>query len=103
VPPAWAILSAVGNVKGATSVSKHEILKFLCGFLAGVSVVHASIGLSIAAGLLDYPGVTRSTWDSLSPWVGAAFYLVLSVLVGVTAWRPRARVAADLRREVGQQ
>jgi hypothetical protein len=84
-------------------VSKREILKFLCGFLAGVSVVHASIGLSIAAGLLDYPGVSRSTWDSLSPWVGAACYLTLSVLAGFAAWRRSGtRAAVELRREVRQ-
>lgn len=69
------------------AVRKREILKFLCGFLAGVGVVHANIGFAIAAGLFNEPHYLGRTWSAASLWLGAGFYLLVSILLGYLGWR----------------
>lgn len=70
---------------------KREVLKFLCGFLAGAGVVHANVGFAIAAGMLNEPLYLGRTWSAASLWVAAAFYLVVSVLLGYLGWRSPQR------------
>ena len=70
---------------------KREVYKFLCGFLVGAGVVHANIGFSIAAGILNEPHYFGRTWSASSLWIGAAVYLVVGVLLGYLGWRePRS-------------
>ncbi len=70
---------------------KREVFKFLCGFLAGAGVVHASMGFAIAAGMLNEPHYFGTTWSAASPWIGAAIYLIVSVLFGYLGWRTSGR------------
>ena len=72
---------------------KREIYKFLCGFLAGAGVVHANIGFGIAAGMFNEPHYLGTTWSAASLWIGAAVYLVVSVLFGYLGWRGSRRGA----------
>ena len=55
---------------------KRELLKFLCGFLAGAGVVHANIGFGIAMGMFNEPHYLGRTWSATALWVGAAVYLL---------------------------
>ena len=72
-------------------MKKRELYKFLCGFLAGAGVVHANIGFGIAAGMFNEPHYLGRTWSAASLWIGAALYLVVSVLLGYLGWRgPRS-------------
>lgn len=66
---------------------KQEIFKFLCGFLAGAGVVHANMGVAIATGMFNEPRYLGHTWSATSLWVGAAGYLIVSVVLGYLGWR----------------
>lgn len=68
-------------------MSKREVYKFLCGFLAGAGLVHANIGFAIAAGMFNEPHYLGVTWSGASLWVGAAVYFAASVLLGYLGWR----------------
>ena len=60
---------------------------FLSGFLAGAGVVHANIGFGIATGMFNEPHYLGRTWSAASLWLGAAVYLVASLLLGYLGWR----------------
>ncbi|MCW1958410.1 MAG: hypothetical protein KIH64_007665 [Mycobacterium sp.] len=64
-----------------------EFSKFLCGFLAGAGVVHANMGFAIATGLFNEPHFLGRAWSATSLWLGAAVYLVVSVVFGYLGWR----------------
>ncbi|MBU3706622.1 MAG: hypothetical protein FGM50_08060 [Mycobacterium sp.] len=66
---------------------KHEVLKFLSGFLAGAGVVHANVGFAIAAGMISEPRYLGHTWSATALWIGAATYIVVSVIVGYLGWQ----------------
>jgi hypothetical protein len=81
--------NAVPVVTGARrkTLAKREIYKFLSGFLAGAGVVHANIGFGIATGMFNEPHYLGRTWSAAPLWVGAAVYLVASLLLGYLGWR----------------
>ena len=68
-------------------MKRRELYKFLCGFLAGAGVVHANMGFAIAAGIFDEPRYLGHTWSATALWIGAALYLLVSVVVGYLGWR----------------
>ena len=66
---------------------RREFYKFLCGFLAGAGVVHANMGLAIAAGMISEPRYLRHTWSATALWIGAAVYVLVSGVFGLLGWR----------------
>ncbi|MGV0991131.1 MAG: hypothetical protein ACOYEV_14230 [Candidatus Nanopelagicales bacterium] len=66
---------------------KREVFKFLSGFLAGAGVVHSNIGYGIATGMFNEPQYLGRTWSAGSLWMGAAVYLVASLVLGYLGWR----------------
>ncbi|MGI9123374.1 MAG: hypothetical protein ACR2JM_01280 [Mycobacterium sp.] len=70
---------------------RREFFKFLCGFLAGAGVVHANMGFAVAAGMFNEPHYLGRTWSATSLWVGAAVYLLVSLLFGYLGWRRHSK------------
>ena len=68
-------------------MKRREFYKFLCGFLAGAGVVHANVGFAIAAGMFDEPRYLGHTWSATALWIGAAVYVVVSVVFGYLGWQ----------------
>ena len=68
-------------------MKRREFYKFLSGFLAGAGVVHANIGFAIAAGMMSEPRYLGHTWSATALWIGAAVYVLVSVVFGVLGWR----------------
>ncbi|MFM9035253.1 MAG: hypothetical protein ACKOQ4_13385 [Mycobacterium sp.] len=71
-------------------MKKREFFKFLCGFLAGAGVVHANMGFGIAAGYFNKPYYLGHAWGANALWLGAAVYLLASLLFGYLGWRKSA-------------
>lgn len=68
-------------------MKRREVYKFLSGFLVGAGVVHANIGFAIAAGMMSEPRYLGHTWSATALWIGAAVYVLVSVVFGVLGWR----------------
>ena len=68
-------------------MSRREVYKFLSGFLAGAGVVHANIGFAIVTGMFNEPHYLGRTWSAGSLWIGAAVYLIASLVLGNLGWR----------------
>lgn len=68
-------------------VRKREVCKFLSGFLAGAGVAHANMGFAIAMGMFNEPHYLGRTWSASTLWIGAAVYLVASLVLGYLGWR----------------
>lgn len=67
---------------------KREVFKFLSGFLAGAGLVHANMGFAIASEIFNEPHYLGHTWSASALWIGAAVYLIASLLFGYLGWRP---------------
>ncbi len=81
-PPTAAVHHRTGR-----PVRRREIFKFLSGFLVGAGVVHANMGIGIAAGYFDEPYYLGRSWSATSLWVGAAVYLLAGLVFGYLGWR----------------
>lgn len=78
-----------------SATKRREIYKFLSGFLAGAGVVHANMGFSIASGIFNEPYYFGHTWGAGSLWIGAAVYLLASLVLGYLGWRRERRQDAQ--------
>ena len=54
---------------------------------AGFAIEHALIAVYMAQGTLNPPHVFGREWGAESGWVGAAFYVALSLWLGYLGWR----------------
>ena len=68
-------------------MKRRELSKFLCGFLAGAGVVHAKMGFAITSGMISEPRYLGHTWSATALWIGAAVYVLASVVFGYLGWR----------------